>query len=115
MPAQTLSRHAHSLDPLLTTTLLSPSSLFPAPPTPPPHSLLPLHPSTTSSNSSELTCQNPKAEHGPEHEDGFIGFPIVSDRMKLVTVGVCEWTVTQVKEQRISEHAKLKGNTNVVW
>jgi hypothetical protein len=34
--------------------------------------------------------------------------------MKLVTVGVCEWTVTQVKEQRISEHAKLKGNTNVV-
>jgi len=31
-----------------------------------------------------------------------------------VTVGVCEWTVTQVKEQRISEHAKLKGNTNVV-
>jgi len=66
-------------------------------------------------HSSELTCQNPKAEHGPEHEDGFIGFPIVSDRMKLVTVGVCEWTVTQVKEQRISEHAKLKGNTNVVW
>jgi hypothetical protein len=64
--------------------------------------------------SSELTCQNPKSEHGPEHEDGFIGFPIVSDRMKLVTVGVCEWTVTQVKEQRISEHAKLKGNTNVV-
>jgi hypothetical protein len=35
--------------------------------------------------------------------------------MKLVTVGVCEWTVTMVKQQHISEHAKLKGNTNVVW
>jgi hypothetical protein len=49
-----------------------------------------------------------------EHEDGIIGFPLVTDRMKLVTVGVCEWTVTLVKEQQISEHASLKGNTNVV-
>jgi len=29
-------------------------------------------------------------------------------------VGVCEWTVTLVKEQKVTEHAKLKGNTNVV-
>lgn len=62
---------------------------------------------------SELTCQNPKKVE-TEHEDGIIGFPLVSDRMKLVTVGVCEWTVTLVKEQKISEHASLKGNTNVV-
>jgi len=63
---------------------------------------------------SELTCQNPK-KLDTEHEDGIIGFPLVSDRMKLVTVGVCEWTVTLVKEQKISEHASLKGNTNAVW
>jgi len=62
---------------------------------------------------SELTCQNPK-KLDTEHEDGIIGFPLVSDRMKLVTVGVCEWTVTLVKEQKISEHASLKGNTNAV-
>jgi len=65
-------------------------------------------------HSSELTCQNP-AEKELEHADGLIGFPIVSDRMKLVTVGLCEWTVTLVKEQKVTEHAKLKGNTNVVW
>jgi hypothetical protein len=38
--------------------------------------------------SSELTCTNPKGDYSPDHEDGIIGFPIVSDRMKLVTVGV---------------------------
>ena len=65
-------------------------------------------------HSSELTCQNPKKIE-TEHEDGIIGFPLVTDRMKLVTVGVCEWTVTLVKEQQISEHAALKGNTAVVW
>jgi hypothetical protein len=65
-------------------------------------------------HSSELTCQNPKKIE-TKHEDGIIGFPLVTDRMKLVTVGVCEWTVTLVKEQQISEHAALKGNTAVVW
>lgn len=43
-----------------------------------------------------------------------IGFPISSPRMNLVTVGQCEWTVTLVKAQQISEHAKLKGSTNVI-
>jgi len=76
-----------------------------------------LRPQETNANTfqftSELTCQNP-AEKELEHADGLIGFPIVSDRMKLVTVGLCEWTVTLVKEQKVTEHAKLKGNTNVV-
>jgi uncharacterized protein YpuA (DUF1002 family) len=35
--------------------------------------------------------------------------------MALVTVGVCEWTVTLVAPQEISDTASLKGNTNVVW
>jgi hypothetical protein len=39
---------------------------------------------------------------------------MVPDRMKMPSVGVCEWTVTMVKEHKISEHAKLKGNTQVI-
>lgn len=66
-------------------------------------------------HSSELTCTDPAAIHDVEHEDGIITFPLIPDRSKLVTVGVCEWSVTLVKEHRISEHATLKGNTAVVW
>jgi len=63
---------------------------------------------------SELTCTDPAAVKEVEKEDGVIGFPISSPRMALVTVGQCEWTVTLVKAQQISEHAKLKGSTNVI-
>jgi hypothetical protein len=48
-------------------------------------------------------------------DDGLIAFPIMSDHTKLVTVGVCEWTITMVRAQAVGEHATLKGNTVVVW
>jgi len=63
---------------------------------------------------SELTCTDPAHVKEIEKDDGVIGFPISSPRMNLVTVGQCEWTVTMVKAQQISEHAKLKGSTNVI-
>lgn len=66
--------------------------------------------------SSELTCTDPTAVKDIEHtHDGLITFPLMPDRTKLVTVGVCEWTVTIVAEQPISETATLKGATNVIW
>lgn len=64
---------------------------------------------------SELTCQNPDAVADVHKDDGLIAFPIMADHTKLVTVGVCEWTITMVRAQAISEHATLKGNTAVVW
>jgi hypothetical protein len=67
--------------------------------------------------SSELTCTNP-AEPVPVYagaDHGVLTLPIVAPATKLVTVGVCEWSVTKVAPQDITDTAVLKGSNQVVW
>lgn len=64
--------------------------------------------------SSVVTCDNPKHVKDVHSTDGVIDLP-VNPELKTTPVGVCEWTVTKVHDQKISEHATIKGSSTVVW
>jgi len=72
----------------------------------------PLNPDTFQF-SSTVTCTNPHKVKDIHSHDGIIDLPVDKD-LKVIPVGVCEWTITKVKEQDIGEHASIKGSTNVV-
>lgn len=78
----------------------------------------PLRPQAENKNtwqfSSVVTCDNPKHIKDVHSSDGVIDIP-VNPELKITPVGVCEWTVTEVAPQTISEHALIKGSTTVVW
>jgi len=72
----------------------------------------PLNPDTYQFTST-VTCTNPKKVKDVHSHDGIIDMP-VDKELKIIPVGVCEWTITKVKEQAIGEHASIKGSTAVV-
>jgi hypothetical protein len=61
-----------------------------------------------------VTCENPKHVKDAHSTDGIIDMP-VNPELKVTPVGQCDWTVTKVTEQKISEHAAIKGSTSVIW
>jgi len=77
----------------------------------------PLRPQADNKNtwqfSSVVTCDNPKGVKDVHSNDGIIDIP-VNPELKVTPVGVCEWTVSEVAPQQISEHALIKGSTSVI-
>lgn len=61
---------------------------------------------------SELTCMS---DEEYEQKAAYRSFPMVTSRMRKVTVGLCEWTVAEVSPTPVNKNVFLLGNGWATW
>lgn len=59
---------------------------------------------------SELTCDGDK-DYDNENES----IMMLTDRMKKVTIGACEWTVAELPPMQVAHKTYIAGNAWGTW